>query len=75
MTPNPEKQTHDSAFMGRRLFIAVAFLCLTNAPLVFAADGAIDFSKHIQPLLAKKCVSCHGAEKQKSGLRLDRKAV
>ena len=26
-----------------------------------------DFAKHIQPLLAKKCVSCHGREKQKAG--------
>lgn len=34
-----------------------------------------DFVQHIQPLLAKKCVSCHGPEKQKGGLRLDRKAA
>jgi hypothetical protein len=31
-------------------------------------------SKDIQPLLSKHCYSCHGPEKQKSGLRLDRKA-
>ena len=35
----------------------------------------VEFSKHIQPLLAKKCVSCHGTEKQKAGLRLDRKSA
>jgi mono/diheme cytochrome c family protein len=31
------------------------------------------FEKHIRPLLLAKCVSCHGAEKTKGGLRLDTK--
>lgn len=30
-----------------------------------------DFETHIRPILASKCVSCHGAEKQEGGLRLD----
>ncbi len=36
-----------------------------------AASGPVDFAKDIQPLFAAKCYSCHGAEKQKGGLRLD----
>lgn len=35
-----------------------------------AADATI-FSAHIQPILSDYCVSCHGAEKTKGGLRLD----
>ena len=31
----------------------------------------IDFVKDIQPILRKNCYSCHGAEEQESGLRLD----
>jgi hypothetical protein len=31
------------------------------------------FEKQVRPLLLEKCVSCHGAEKQKGGLRLDTK--
>ena len=31
----------------------------------------IDFDRDIQPVFAAKCYSCHGPEKQKSGLRLD----
>lgn len=31
------------------------------------------FEKTIRPLLTEKCHRCHGAEKQKSGLRLDTK--
>lgn len=35
------------------------------------APETIEFTQHIAPLLAKHCQSCHGAEKQESGLRLD----
>ena len=38
------------------------------------ASGPVDFARDIQPLFAAKCFSCHGAEKQKGGLRLDLKA-
>ncbi len=34
----------------------------------------IDFDRDVKPIFAKHCVSCHGPEKQKNGLRLDRKA-
>jgi mono/diheme cytochrome c family protein len=40
-----------------------------------AASGPVDFSRDIQPLFALKCFSCHGAEKQKGGLRLDLKVA
>ncbi len=53
--------------------IAAALVLLSSVQDVFAADKQVDFVKHIQPLLAKRCVSCHGPEKQKAGLRLDRK--
>ena len=35
----------------------------------------VDYAADIKPLLAKHCTSCHGAEKQKSGLRLDSAAA
>jgi len=39
---------------------------------VASAQPAIDhFEKKVRPLLIEKCISCHGPEKQKSGLRLD----
>src|SRR3954465_8637835 len=31
----------------------------------------VDFLREIEPIFAEKCYSCHGAEKQKSGFRLD----
>ena len=39
-----------------------------------AASATVDFARDIQPLLADRCVKCHGPEKQKGGLRLDAKA-
>lgn len=41
--------------------------------LLAAAQAALpaDFAKDVQPVLARKCVMCHGAAQQISGLRLD----
>ncbi|MEN9572738.1 MAG: hypothetical protein RL514_593 [Verrucomicrobiota bacterium] len=47
---------------------------LDLAKLPLAASGPVDFAKDIHPLFAAKCYACHGAEKQKGGLRLDLKA-
>jgi len=41
-----------------------------NRPL----DGIEFFETQIRPLLAENCYACHGAEKQKGDLRLDRRA-
>ena len=51
-------------------------VALVRAEQPGASDPAktIDFSRDIQPIFAQRCFSCHGAEKQKSGLRLDGKA-
>ena len=32
---------------------------------------AVDYLREIKPVLAERCQSCHGALKQKAGLRLD----
>jgi len=43
--------------------------------LAAPARASDDFEKHVRPLLVEKCQSCHGAEKQKGGLRLDSRAA
>ena len=35
----------------------------------------VDFEKEIMPIFEERCVKCHGADKQKSELRLDQRAV
>ncbi len=52
----------------RALIVAVA--CL-SARTPCAADDPVDFARDIQPILEKNCSGCHGAEKQRSSLRLD----
>ena len=50
---------------------AVAFLA---SSLAAAEAERVDFSRDIQPLLAKRCVACHGPDTQEGGLRLDEQA-
>ncbi|MEW6156289.1 MAG: DUF1553 domain-containing protein [Verrucomicrobiota bacterium] len=53
------------------------FLSLLEASFAFGATEPLPsgfFEKQIQPIFQKHCVSCHGPEKQKGGLRLDRRA-
>ncbi len=40
---------------------------------VSACAAPVDFARDVRPVFQQKCESCHGAAKQKSGLRLDRK--
>jgi mono/diheme cytochrome c family protein len=36
-----------------------------------AAAESVDYLRDVKPVLAKHCISCHGPQKQRSGLRLD----
>jgi mono/diheme cytochrome c family protein len=60
-----------------RHFVIAAILA--SLPVAFAwsstEDGEV-FEKEIRPLLIENCGKCHGAEKQRAGLRIDsRKAL
>ncbi len=69
--------------MNRLTYLSVIALIVIAIPaLLYSADDIsqklprastekIDFGKHIQPILRAKCYSCHGAEEQEGGLRLD----
>ncbi len=49
----------------------VMIAALVVAPVAAAGD----FARDIQPLLARRCFSCHGPDTQEAGLRLDERAV
>ncbi len=50
-------------------------LTLAWAALQAAEPAAkVDFRHEIEPIFVKRCSECHGPDKQKAGLRLDRKA-
>src|SRR5262249_42816073 len=54
--------------------VFAAFL-FSIAPEVLGAAAKVDFAKDIQPIFEKNCYECHGAEKDKSGLRLHEKSA
>jgi mono/diheme cytochrome c family protein len=58
---------------GLRILPIVLLAGLTfPASAVRADDGRlVEFVQEIKPIFARHCTACHGAEKQKSGLRLD----
>ena len=51
--------------------VALATLLIATSAGHWAAADPIDFSRDIQPLLARRCLSCHGPDTQEGGLRLD----
>jgi len=67
----------------RLVALATFFLIASQPILLPAAEPSklpppvkckIDFVKDVQPIFRKTCYSCHGAEEQEAGLRLDLKA-
>ena len=57
----------------RLLVVACCLLALSHNKLLLGEEAAkpVDYLTEIKPLLAQRCTSCHGAETQKSGYRLD----
>jgi mono/diheme cytochrome c family protein len=49
------------------------WLLLGALNLSASAADRVDYARDVRPILAKSCYGCHGADKQKSGLRLDRR--
>jgi mono/diheme cytochrome c family protein len=57
------------------LFVSTAAVCwFSSAVVSAAAQSKVDFAHDIQPIFIKRCYECHGPDKQKSDLRLDRRA-
>lgn len=50
-----------------------ALAILSHPPVAAQATGSapVDFSRDVRPIFQNHCTACHGAEKQKSGYRLD----
>jgi hypothetical protein len=55
--------------------LLASLLCLAFLTPRLAADEPVDYLRDIKPILAKYCYGCHGAETQKSRLRLDTAAL
>jgi hypothetical protein len=53
------------------------FLCLLLPRIAAAAESTdgVDYIRDVKPILSRRCSTCHGALKQKNGLRLDTAAL
>ncbi|MCR9293011.1 MAG: PSD1 and planctomycete cytochrome C domain-containing protein [bacterium] len=66
-----QPRVYPRSIMGVHVASAVS-LCLSiilSCPQAAAED--VNYEQNIQPLLAEKCIACHGAVRQEAGLRLD----
>lgn len=52
-----------------------ALLIATPTLAVAQSSDPIDFSRQIQPILAKRCYACHGPDKAEGGLRLNQRTL
>src|SRR4051794_15518805 len=68
----PRSVRHCRAGTLRALASAAAAALLSASAIANgAADATEFFEAKIRPLLVERCEECHGAKKQKGGLRLD----
>lgn len=67
--------------LGHSVGVRIALIGVALGLSLLGASGADDaahnrqFLEQVKPLLDSRCGSCHGAEKQKGGLRLDSRAA
>src|SRR5215207_4252265 len=54
---------------------AIIILLMSGLCADCRAADKVDFVRDVQPILKANCYSCHGEQKQLSGLRLDVKAA
>ncbi|HEY3897207.1 MAG TPA: PSD1 and planctomycete cytochrome C domain-containing protein [Chthoniobacter sp.] len=66
--------THQRRLLAHAILLApVAFLVPATHSFAIG-DLTEQFEKQVRPVLEESCFKCHGPDKQKGGLRLDRKA-
>ena len=64
--------------MGLGLWSSLALVFASAPPMTKPAQAVneptVDFHQEVRPILSRACYSCHGPDKQRGGLRLDRQA-
>ena len=60
-----------NSFLAALMIGAAALLAPAKSALSQTPAAKVDFQRDVAPIFAKRCIRCHGAEKQESGYRLD----
>src|SRR5436853_2871114 len=58
-----------------RRAVQISICVFLSAGMLARGATPIGFKRDIQPIFEQRCYECHGEKKQKSGIRLDRKAA
>ncbi len=61
-----------SSGRSRSCLVLLALCGLLLAATAARGRGPVDFAGQVAPLLRARCLDCHGADKARGGLRLDR---
>src|SRR5207253_1866226 len=80
--PSPEDAMHANCFLERRSWLyrllgcgllaaTLSVLARADPALPAPVAGAIDFTRDVAPLLQAHCLTCHGPDRARGGLRLD----
>src|SRR4051794_26845576 len=67
--PEPNSLMLDPSGLGHVFLLGMLAWVLLSGSVV--GGDAVDYPRHVKPILKQRCYSCHGALKQKDGLRLD----
>src|SRR6516162_6584103 len=59
--------------MRSALAIVSILVCCPVFQSTAAQEPSVDFGRDVRPILERFCWKCHGPEKQKGGLRFDRR--
>ncbi|WP_207394662.1 PSD1 and planctomycete cytochrome C domain-containing protein [Bremerella alba] len=57
------------------VIVVLTFTAQASAENKFSPEHIEFFEKSVRPVLIKRCIECHGPEKQESGLRLDARSA
>ncbi len=58
---------------SRKFSVAACIAAIVAGTVAAAEDPLAQYEREVRPILEQTCFKCHGAEKQKGGLRLDQK--
>jgi Planctomycete cytochrome C/Leucine Rich repeat len=73
ISPFPFADGHVKKVPVKFLVLPISLFLCNAVTSLFAAD--VDFPTQVFPIFEKSCLSCHGPEKKKGGLRLDSRAA
>jgi Protein of unknown function (DUF1553)/Protein of unknown function (DUF1549)/Planctomycete cytochrome C/PA14 domain len=71
--PPPQFLPNSGTMVMIRVLPVVYLLILSTRLIAADTNSTIDFSRQVQPILAAKCLKCHGSSKASGGVAFDKR--